>query len=127
MKPDLLRSVPGLLRLLPRFRKMNIGVLGDLMLDRYLWGTANRLSPEAAVPVVDFVSQSDCLGGAGNVAANMSGLGARVEVFSVVGGKKASSRIGDDQAGEVLRDCLRNAGIGDGGLLADPGRITTVK
>ena len=127
MRPDLVQSVPALLRLLPRFRKMNIGVLGDLMLDRYLWGTANRLSPEAAVPVVDFVSQSDCLGGAGNVAANMRGLGARVEVFSVVGGKRASSRAGEDEAGEVLRACLRNAGIGDGGLLADASRITTVK
>jgi bifunctional ADP-heptose synthase (sugar kinase/adenylyltransferase) len=71
MKSEPIDSIPRLLRLLPRFRKIHIGVLGDLMLDRYLWGTANRLSPEAAVPVVDFVSQSDCLGGAGNVAANL--------------------------------------------------------
>jgi len=49
------------------------------MLDRYLWGTASRLSPEAAVPVVDFAEQSECLGGAGNVAANLAALGARVE------------------------------------------------
>src|SRR5574337_906413 len=51
--------------LIPRFRAQRIGVVGDLMLDRYLWGTATRLSPEAAVPVVDFVEQSECLGGAG--------------------------------------------------------------
>src|ERR1700739_4437190 len=81
-------SIPRLKRLLPRLKSKRIGVLGDLMLDRYLWGTATRLSPEAAVPVVDFVSQSECLGGAGNVAANLAALGARVEVFGVGGGEK---------------------------------------
>ncbi len=65
MNPDYASLVPRLKRLLPRFRKIHIGVLGDLMLDRYLWGTANRLSPEAAVPVVDFVSQSDVPGRSG--------------------------------------------------------------
>jgi len=65
MSTDFANSIPRLKRLLPRFRKMHIGVLGDLMLDRYLWGTADRLSAEAPVPVVNFVSQSDCLGGAG--------------------------------------------------------------
>src|SRR3989442_14481078 len=58
-------SLPRLKRLLPRLKGRRIGVLGDLMLDRYLWGTASRLSPEAAVPVVGFVEQSECLGGAG--------------------------------------------------------------
>ena len=126
MKPDLLQSVPRLLRLLPRFRKIRIGVLGDLMLDRYLWGTANRLSPEAAVPVVDFVSQSDCLGGAGNVAANLKGLGAHVEMFGAIGGAKGRSN-NDDEAGGIVRACLRHAGINDRGVLADAQRITTVK
>lgn len=127
MKAEMTDSVPRLLRLLSRFRKTHVGVLGDLMLDRYLWGTANRLSPEAAVPVVDFVSQSDCLGGAGNVAANLRGLGARVDVFGVIGGKKTSSRTGDDEPGSVLRNCLRDAGIGDKGLFADTRRVSTVK
>jgi bifunctional ADP-heptose synthase (sugar kinase/adenylyltransferase) len=72
-------SVPRLKRLIARLRGKRIGVLGDLMLDRYLWGTASRLSPEAAVPVVDLVEQSECLGGAGNVAANLAALGAMVE------------------------------------------------
>src|SRR5436309_887900 len=80
--------VPRLKRLLPRLKGKRIGVLGDLMLDRYLWGTATRLSPEAAVPVVDFVEQRECLGGAGNVAANLAALGARVEVFGAIGGEK---------------------------------------
>jgi rfaE bifunctional protein kinase chain/domain len=107
-----------LTRLVPRLRGKRIGVLGDLMLDRYLWGTASRLSPEAAVPVVDFVQQSECLGGAGNVAANLSALGARVECFGA---------IGNDEPGTALRNCLRAANIADKGALSDPRRVTTVK
>jgi rfaE bifunctional protein kinase chain/domain len=122
MPSDLAVSVPRLKRLIPKLRGQRIGVLGDLMLDRYLWGTATRLSPEAAVPVVDFVEQSECLGGAGNVAANLAALGARVEAFGVIGGEKNS-----DQAGIALRNCLRAAHIGDKGVLADPKRVTTVK
>src|SRR6201984_2558429 len=92
MKSELANVVPRLKRLLPRFRKLRIGVLGDLMLDRYVWGNANRLSPEAAVPVVDYVSEQDCPGGAGNVAVNIAALGAQVKVFGVIGAQKSSSR-----------------------------------
>src|ERR1700682_425538 len=105
-------------RLVPHMRGKRIGVLGDLMLDRYLWGNASRLSPEAAVPVVDFVEQSECLGGAGNVAANLSALGAHVECFGA---------IGSDEPGAALRNCLRASHIVDKGALADPRRVTTVK
>jgi rfaE bifunctional protein kinase chain/domain len=111
-------AVPRLKRLIPRLPGKRIGVLGDLMLDRYLWGTASRLSPEAAVPVVDFVEQSECLGGAGNVAANIVALGARVETFGAVG---------NDEPGRALQKCLRSANIGDKGIIADSKRITTVK
>ncbi len=111
-------SVPRLKRLLPRLRGKRIGALGDLMLDRYLWGTATRLSPEAAVPVVDFIEQSECLGGAGNVAANLAALGARVELFGVTG---------EDEPSAALRRSLREAGIGDRGVIADAKRVTTVK
>jgi rfaE bifunctional protein kinase chain/domain len=115
-------------RLLPRFRKVRVAVLGDLMLDRYLWGEANRLSPEAAVPVVDFRSETNRLGGAANVAANLAGLGAQVRVFGLVGGKKtAQKKIADDEPGAALRSCLRAQHIDDTGLLVDPSRITTVK
>lgn len=124
-KTDIL---PRLQRLLPRFRKTRIAVLGDLMLDRYLWGNANRLSPEAAVPVVDFVSQTDCLGGAANVAANLAALGAQVQLFGVVGGSKsATKKLADDQAATALRACLREQHIDDSGVLADSSRVTTVK
>jgi rfaE bifunctional protein kinase chain/domain len=111
-------AVPRLKRLIPRLRGKRIGVLGDLMLDRYLWGTASRLSPEAAVPIVDFVEQSECLGGAGNVAANIVALGARVETFGAVG---------NDEPGRALQKCLRSANIGDQGIIADSKRVTTVK
>src|SRR6266436_8761756 len=94
-------------RLIPRLRGKRIGVLGDLMLARYLWGTASRLSPEAAVPVVDFMEQSECLGGAGNVAANIVALGARVEAFGVTG---------NDEAGQALDRCLRTADISHKGV-----------
>jgi D-glycero-beta-D-manno-heptose-7-phosphate kinase len=116
-------AVPRLKRLIPRLRGRRIGVVGDLMLDRYLWGTATRLSPEAAVPVVDFVSQSECLGGAGNVASNLAALGARVEAFGVIG----SDRDEHDAPGRALRNCLRAARILDRGVLADSKRVTTVK
>jgi rfaE bifunctional protein kinase chain/domain len=118
MPNPIAESLPRLKRLLPRLRGRRIGVLGDLMLDRYLWGTATRLSPEAAVPVVDFVEQSECLGGAGNVAANLGALGARVSAFGI---------IGEDEPGAALRRCLRNAGIADQGVIADKSRVTTVK
>ena len=128
MKADFRSSIPRLKRLLPRFHKIRIAVFGDLMLDRYLWGVANRLSPEAAVPVVDFESQSDGLGGAANVAANLTALGAHVQLFGVVGGqKRAGKEAADDAAGAALRAGLRKAKIGDRGVLAVARRITTVK
>jgi len=111
-------SIPRLKRLIPRLHGKRIGVLGDLMLDRYLWGTASRLSPEAPIPVIDLVEQNECLGGAGNVAANITALGAKVEVFGI---------IGNDEPGRALQKCLRDFGIGNKGVLAEPRRITTVK
>src|SRR5580698_8088293 len=120
---DLASSVARLKRLVPRLRGKRVGVVGDLMLDRYLWGTATRLSPEAAVPVVDFVEQSQCLGGAGNVAANIAALGGRVEMFGVIGAGKAPV----DEPGESLRKDLRAANISDKGVIADARRVTTVK
>ena len=118
MPANIADAVPRLKRLIPRLRGKRIGVLGVLMLDRYLWGTASRLSPEAAVPVVDFVEQSECLGGAGNVAANISTLGGEVEAFGV---------IGNDEAGRALQKCLRVANISAKGVIADSKRVTTVK
>src|ERR1700674_5412459 len=109
-------------RKLTRFAKTlrgrRIGVAGDFMLDRYVWGSATRISPEAPVPVVDFMNESQVLGGAGNVAANLAALGATVLAFGVVG---------EDEAGRAIRACLDAAGIAAKGVLADTSRITTVK
>jgi rfaE bifunctional protein kinase chain/domain len=99
-------------------RGRRIGVVGDLMLDRYLWGSASRLSPEAPVPVVDFVNESEVLGGAGNVAANLAVLGAEVLPFGVAG---------EDAEGSAIRSCLAAVGMSTKGVLGDRSRVTTVK
>jgi len=111
-------SLPRIKRLLPKWKGRRIGVLGDLMLDRYLWGDASKLSPEVPVPVVSFEEESEVLGGAGNVAANLADLGAQVTAFGVVG---------DDRSGRAVRACLRRAGIDDKPTIADSSRMTTVK
>src|SRR5271168_2361252 len=111
MPPNIAEYLPRLKKLIPKLRGKRKGVLGDLMLDRYLWGTATRLSPEAAVPVVDFVSQSECLGGAGNVAANLAALGAHVETFGA---------IGSDEAGRTVQKRLREKNIVEKGVIPDP-------
>jgi rfaE bifunctional protein kinase chain/domain len=101
-----------------RFGRCRIVVVGDWMVDRYLWGNASRISPEAAVPVVDYVEESDCLGGAGNVAANIAALGASVDAFGVAG---------DDQAAQSLQSCLRFLKLAPKGILTDSARPTTLK
>ncbi len=112
------KPAKSLLPLVRKFKDRRIGVLGDLMLDRYLWGSATRISPEAAVPVVDLTAESACLGGAGNVAANLAALGARASVFGVVGG---------DEFGRALQERLHAGGLMQKGVVLDPKRRTTVK
>jgi len=116
-------SIANLKKIVSRIKGKRIGVLGDLMLDRYLWGTASRLSPESPVPVVEFEKQEKFLGGAGNVAANLIALGARAEALGVVGAAKNE----DDDAGVALRGCMRELGIEDRGVVSDAERVTTVK
>jgi rfaE bifunctional protein kinase chain/domain len=128
MKTPQPSNLARLKRLIPRFRKVRVAVLGDLMLDHYMWGIDRGLSPEAPVPVVNFVSQSDRPGGAGNVAANLAALGARVQAFGLVGGMPTpEEKIIDDHPGTALRHHFREAKIADRGVLADVHRITTVK
>ncbi|HXY24852.1 MAG TPA: PfkB family carbohydrate kinase [Candidatus Acidoferrum sp.] len=114
----LVEAAPRLKRLIPRLRGKRIGVVGDLMLDRYLWGTTSRISPEAPVPVVDYEGESECLGGAGNVAANLAALGAKVEMFGALGA---------DEAGRAIQKCLQDAHIKAEGAIADMKRMSTVK
>jgi D-beta-D-heptose 7-phosphate kinase/D-beta-D-heptose 1-phosphate adenosyltransferase len=109
-------------RKLTRFAKAlrgrRIGVAGDFMLDRYVWGSATRLSPEAPVPVVDFANESQVLGGAGNVARNLAALGATVFPFGVVG---------EDEEGREIQSLVVAAGMTAKGVAADSSRLTTVK
>ena len=100
------------------FRGRRIGVVGDLMLDRYVWGSTTRLSPEAPVPVVNFESENGVLGGAANVARNLAALGASVTPFGVVG---------EDPEAAALTALLREGGMPRKGVLTDAPRGTTVK
>jgi rfaE bifunctional protein kinase chain/domain len=99
-------------------RGRRIGVIGDFMLDRYVWGSATRLSPEAPVPVVDFKDETQVLGGAGNVARNLAALGAKVFPFGVVG---------EDEDGRAIRELFEDDGMATKGVIANTSRLTTVK
>ena len=68
-----------------RNKKLHIAVIGDVMIDHYIWGACERISPEAPVPVVSVSKESTLLGGAGNVVNNLHTLGAKVSLLSVVG------------------------------------------
>lgn len=107
-----------LIELLKKIPRCTIAVVGDLMLDRYVWGKVARISPEAPVPVVEVASESANLGGAANVANNIHGLGATAIPVGV---------IGEDLAGEQLHGLVREAGFKTEGILRLTGRMTTVK
>jgi rfaE bifunctional protein kinase chain/domain len=100
------------------FSNIRVMVIGDVMLDRYWWGTVNRISPEAPVPVVQLQHESLAAGGAANVAANIKGLGA---VPILVG------TVGEDEEGKALRELLRRGGIAADFLVGSVSRPTTVK
>ena len=104
--------------LLRAFRDRNVLVLGDVMLDEFVWGDVTRISPEAPVPVVDVRRESVHLGGAANVLANLVALGARGSVVGVVG---------NDGSGERLRTGLRELGALDQGVIVDETRPSTTK
>ncbi len=93
-------------------------VIGDLMIDHYVWGDATRLSPEAPVPIVNVKNESTTLGGAANVAQNLVALGAQVTLAGV---------IGDDTFGRQLTEIMTQEGIATDGIVTDKHRPTTVK
>ena len=93
-------------------------VVGDLMIDHYLWGACDRISPEAPVPVIDVREESEILGGAGNVINNLQALGAVVSVASVVG---------EDENGRRLKAMLEEIEVNTEALILQKGRSTTRK
>jgi len=100
------------------FAALKVLVAGDFMLDEYLWGRVERVSPEAPVAVVDIERETRTLGGAGNVVNNLVALGAQVEVLGLVG---------EDHPADLLRLELQRLGVGAEGLLSDPQRRTSRK
>jgi len=101
-----------------RFDQMNIIVIGDVMIDAYLWGKVDRISPEAPVPIVSINQKENRLGGAANVALNLKTMGANPIICSV---------IGDDDRKEEFSALLDKNGFSQAGILHAKNRITTVK
>jgi rfaE bifunctional protein kinase chain/domain len=105
-------------QLFDTFKSKKVLVLGDVMLDAYIYGSVKRISPEAPVPVINVERREKRLGGAANVALNIQALGATPILCSVVG---------DDEDGAAFSELLRNRGITDKGIIRSQKRITTVK
>src|SRR5881296_3017652 len=99
-------------------RRSRVLVVGDVMLDHFMWGSVARISPEAPVPVVDFSRESFMPGGAANVARNLTALNAQADLFGSVG---------QDDAANQLKSLLKTQRVGCGGLVASAARATTLK
>ena len=111
-------ALEQLLGLVDRFAGRRLLVLGDLMLDHYLWGHCERISPEAPVPVVEVQRETSSLGGAGNVAANLAALGAEPVLVGLVG---------DDARAQTLFEAFASRGVDTRAIVRDGSRPTTMK
>ena len=100
------------------FNSKNILIIGDVMIDAYMWGGVDRISPEAPVPIIAVSKRENRLGGAANVALNIKALGANPIVCSV---------IGDDEKGEIFTSLLEKRNISGIGVIKSKHRITTTK
>src|ERR1044072_1010024 len=105
-------------RIISSFDRARVLVVGDLILDEFIWGNVSRISPEAPVPVVWVDRENFMPGGASNVANNIRALGGEVFLAGVVG---------DDARAEMLQSLLRKKGVHCDGIVADPSRPTTQK
>jgi len=105
-------------QLLANVKSKKIAVVGDVMIDRYVWGSVSRVSPEAPVPVVEVEREFSRLGGAANVANNIVSLGAESFLVGVAG---------NDAGGSELRNILKEQKTSSDGIITDPSRPTTVK
>jgi D-beta-D-heptose 7-phosphate kinase/D-beta-D-heptose 1-phosphate adenosyltransferase len=111
-------DVGRLEEVLDRIARQRVVVVGDVILDAYVWGSTERVSPEAPVPVVRVEHESAALGGAGNVAVSAAALGASCTLCGV---------IGDDEAGQQVRALARAAHLGTPGIVVESSRATTTK
>src|SRR5690349_16803975 len=105
-------------QLLSGARRARVIVIGDVMLDQFIWGSVARISPEAPVPVVDFDRESFMPGGAANVARNLTALNVTTELMGVVG---------KDDAAQQLKRLLKSHEIGCAGMVSSALRRTSVK
>jgi D-beta-D-heptose 7-phosphate kinase/D-beta-D-heptose 1-phosphate adenosyltransferase len=111
-------TVKRVKNLLRAATKSRVLVVGDVMLDQFLWGRVKRISPEAPVPVVEFQSESYMPGGAANVARNLTALGADVGLYGLVG---------KDDGAKMLKQLLKEDSVDSSGLIASATRMTTRK
>jgi D-beta-D-heptose 7-phosphate kinase/D-beta-D-heptose 1-phosphate adenosyltransferase len=111
-------SLARVKRLLGAAARTRVLVMGDLMLDQFIWGRVTRISPEAPVPVLEFERESYMPGGAANVARNLASLGIQTTLFGVTG---------KDAAAVQLKDLLRAEQVDCAGVMAVAGRMTTRK
>lgn len=118
MKPHSKLSPARAKALLAAAARTRILVIGDVMLDQFIWGGVSRISPEAPVPVVDFQSESFMPGGASNVARNLSSLKVKTEIFGAVG---------RDVSARQLDKLLKEQRVGCSGLVASSARHTSIK
>lgn len=101
-----------------QFAEIDVLIIGDAMVDNYLWGKVDRISPEAPIPIVTVTKQENRLGGAGNVALNIQAFGANPILISV---------IGDDEKGRIFQELLQENHMINEGIFIDESRMTTVK
>jgi len=104
--------------LIKNIKNAPVLVIGDIMLDKFIYGNVERISPESPVPVLSVNREDQMLGGAGNALANLSGLETSPQIISV---------IGEDEAGESLRAQLKALNVSDEGLVVEENRLTTLK
>lgn len=109
---------PQLKRIFNSFNNLHALVIGDVMLDAYVFGKVSRISPEAPVPVVEVETENICLGGAANVAGNLVALGAKVTI---------ATAIGDDKEALQMITLLKKSKISPEGIIKSKKRVTTVK
>ena len=113
-----IRSIEGATAVFEQFKQMNILIIGDVMIDSYLFGKVDRISPEAPVPIVAVNKRTNRLGGAANVALNIKAMGARPLLCSV---------IGQDDKADIFHQLLDDNALYSGGILKSKSRVTTTK
>ncbi len=113
-----MKNTAKLKNIINKLKKARVMVIGDLILDEFIWGNVSRISPEAPIPVVEVINESFMPGGAANVANNIRSLGGEVTLVGL---------IGRDSRGKTLNRLLKKKGVNIQGIIATPDRPTTLK